>query len=132
MSEPERPQKIDVGAQTEDDVERFVEHAFSPDFVFRSPQHLKGGKHKETTDVFALFDDVAMAIQVKAQALNADGTRAAEDRDWTRRNLKKAVSQLKGAIRTINAGQIVRLENRRRGTVGFSTDLFRSCMGWWS
>lgn len=129
MSSPDTPKKIDIGKQTEDDVQRFVEHAFSPDFVFRSPQHLKGGKHKETTDVFVLFDDVALAIQVKAQALNVDGTPAAEDLDWTKRNLEKAISQVKGAIRTIKAGQIVRLENDRRGAVQFSTDMFRYVYG---
>lgn len=79
--------------------------------------------------VFGLFDDVALAIQVKAQALNADGTPAAEDRDWTKRNLKKAVSQVQGAIRTIKAGQVVRLENDRRGAVQFSTDMFRFAYG---
>ncbi|HYI09845.1 MAG TPA: hypothetical protein VEK57_12345 [Thermoanaerobaculia bacterium] len=129
MTSPDTPKKIDIGTQTEDDVQRFVEHAFSPDFVFRSPQHVKGGKHKETTDVFGLFDDVALAIQVKAQALNADGTPAAEDRDWTKRNLEKAVSQVKGAIRTIKAGQVVRLENDRRGAVQFSTDMFSYVYG---
>jgi hypothetical protein len=129
MAEADPPKKIDIGTQTEDDVQQFVEHAFSPDFVFRSPQHLKSGKHKETTDVFALFDDVALAIQVKAQALNADGTPAAEDLDWTKRNLKKAASQVKGAIRTIKAGKIARLENDRRGAVQFSTDMFRYVYG---
>lgn len=129
MSEADPPKKIDIGTQTEDDVQRFVEHAFSPDFVFRSPQHLKGGKHKETTDVFALFHDIALPIQVKAQALNADGTQAAEDRDWTKRNLEKAVSQVKGAIRTIKTGQIVRLENHRRGAVRLSTEMFRYVYG---
>ncbi len=129
MPEADPPKKIDIGTQTEDDVQRFVEHAFSADFVFRSPQHLKGGKQKETTDVFALFDDVALAIQVKAQALNADGTPPAADPDWTKRNLEKAVSQVKGAIRTIKAGQIVRLENERRGAVQFSTDMFRYVYG---
>jgi hypothetical protein len=129
MAKADPPMKIDIGAQTEDDVQRFVEHAFSPDFVFRSPQHLKGGKHRETTDVFALFDDVALAIQVKARALNADGTPAAKDRDWTKRNLEKAVSQVGGAIRTIKAGKIIRLQNDRRGAVPFSTDMFRYVYG---
>jgi hypothetical protein len=129
VAEADPPKKIDIGTQTEDDVQQFVEHAFSPDFVFRSPQHIKGGKHKETTDVFALFDDVALPIQVKALALNADGTPAAEDPDWTKRNLEKAVSQVKGAIRTIKAGQIVRLENDRRGEVQFSTDMFHYVYG---
>lgn len=130
MVEPTPPSpKIDIGTQTEDDVQRFVEHALSPDFVFRSPQHLKGGKHKETTDAFVLFDNIAFAIQVKAQALNADGTPADDDPNWTKRHLKKAVSQVRGAIRTIKGGQIVRLENRRRGAVQFSTDMFRYVYG---
>lgn len=119
------PKKIDLGTQTEDDVQRFVEYSFSADFVFRSPQHLKGGLQKETTDVFVLFDDVAMPIQVKSQAYNADGSPRVEDPGWTKRNLEKAVAQLKGSIRTIKAGQIVRLENDRRGTVQFATDMFR-------
>jgi hypothetical protein len=123
------PQKIDLGTQTEDDVQRFVEHSFSADFVFRSPQHLKGGLQKETTDVFVLFDDVAMPIQVKAQAYNADGSPREDDPNWTKRNLEKAVSQLKGAVRTIKAGQIVRLENNRRGAVQFSADMFRYVYG---
>lgn len=129
MTEADPTKRIDIGTQTENDVQRFVEHAFSADFVFRSPQHLKGGKHKETTDVFVLFDDVALAIQVKAQALNADGTQPAEDPDWTKRNLEKALSQVRGAIRTIKSGQIVRLENERRGYVEFSTDMFRYVYG---
>ncbi len=129
MTEPHSRKKIDIGAQTEDSIQQFVEDAFSPDFVFRSPQHIKGGKHKETTDLFVLFDDVALAIQVKAQALNADGTTTAEDSNWTKRNLAKALSQVKGAIRTINTGQIVSLENDRRGAVQFSTSMFRYVYG---
>jgi hypothetical protein len=125
MSTAERPKKIDLGPQTEDDVQRFVEHAFSSDFVFRSPQRLDRGKEHEATDVFALFDDVALAIEVKSQAYNADGTPRIEDLGWTRKNLTKAVSQLKGAVRTIKTGQIVRLENERRGSLQFSTDMFR-------
>lgn len=125
MSTPEPPKKIDLGPQTEDDVQRFVEHAFSADFVFRSPQRLDRGKEHETTDVFALFDDVAMPMEVKSQAYNADGSPRVEDLGWTRKNLTKAVSQLRGAVRTIKAGQIVRLQNERRGAVQFSTDMFR-------
>jgi len=121
--------KIDVGAETEDDVQQFVEDAFSADFVFRSPQHLKGGRPKETTDVFVLFDDVAMPIEVKAQAANADGSARSEDPGWTKRNLEKALSQVKGAIRTVKEGKIIRLENPRRGTVQFSTALFRYVYG---
>jgi hypothetical protein len=125
MATTDTPKKIDFGPQTEDDVQHFVEHAFSADFVFRSPQRLDRGKEHETTDVFALFDDIALPIEVKSQAYNADGSPRVEDQGWTRKNLAKAVSQLKGAVRTIKAGQIVRLENARRGPVQFSTDMFR-------
>jgi hypothetical protein len=57
MTTTDIPKKIDLGPQTEDDVQHFVEHAFSADFVFRSPQRLDRGKEHETTDVFALFDE---------------------------------------------------------------------------
>jgi hypothetical protein len=119
------PRKIDLGAKVEDDVQRFVERACSADFVFRSPQRLDRGKELETTDVFVIFGDVAIAIEVKSQAYNADGSPRQEDGGWTRKNLAKAVSQLGGAVQTIKTGRIVRLENQRRGPVPFSTDMFR-------
>ncbi len=125
MTTADPPKKIDIGAQTEDSVQRFVENAFSADFVFRSPKRLDRGKEREATDVFALFDDVAIAIEVKSQAHNADGSPRNEDVGWTRKYLGKAVSQLKGAVRTIKAGEITRLENERRGSVAFSSDMFR-------
>lgn len=125
MTTPDPPKKIDIGAQTEDSVQRFVEDAFSADFVFRSPMRFDRGKERETTDVFALFHDVAMAIEVKSQAHNADGSLRIEDRGWTRKYLGKAISQLRGAVRTIKAGEITRLENKRRGSVAFSSDMFR-------
>lgn len=125
MTTPDIPLKIDLGPQTEDDVQHFVERAFSVDFVFRSPQRLDRGLEHETTDVFALFDDIALPIEVKSQAYNSDGSPRVEEWRWTRKNLTKAISQLKGAVRTIKAGQIVRLENERRGPVQFSTDMFR-------
>lgn len=66
-----------------------------------------------------------MAIEVKSQAHNADGSPRIADEGWTRKYLGKAVSQLKGAVRTIKAGEITRLENERRGSVTFSSDMFR-------
>ena len=112
-------EKLDLGTTTEDDVQRFVEHSFGLDFVFRSPFHEKGNKQKETTDVLAIFDDVAVAIQVKAQAYNADGSPRQDNSDWTRKNLQKAVSQVNGAIRTLKGTGNVRLQNIRRGSLDF-------------
>jgi hypothetical protein len=115
-------EKIDFGIATEDDVQRFVERAFGVDFVFRSPFHEKGHEQKETTDVLAVFDDVAVPIQVKAQAYNADGSARAEDVAWMQKNLRKAVSQVTGAVRTLKGTGVVRLENIRRGSLEFQRE----------
>lgn len=117
--------KIDVGTWTEDEVTTFVAAAFSPDFVFRSPQHLDGKLMRETSDVLVIWDDVAIAIECKSRALHPDGTPQADDVEWTRTRLRKALSQLGGAVKTVKSGRIVRLQNERRGVVSFSTDMFR-------
>src|SRR5436305_1319652 len=113
--------KINLGSKTEDGVQRAVEHAFSADFVFRSPQRLDRGVEQEATDVLVLFHDIAIPIEVKSQAANADGTPRTDDPRWTRKRLTKAVSQLTDAVRTIKAGELIRLKNDRRGSVEFST-----------
>lgn len=121
--------KIDLGTPAEDDVQKIVELAFSSDFIFRSPQHQKGAHRKETTDVLALWNDVAIPIQVKSQAYNADGSPRQEDMAWTAKNLGKAASQLSGAVRTLRDGKLVELRNDRRGDVEFSTSEFRYIYG---
>lgn len=111
-------EKIDVGLATEDEVQRFVEHAFSEDFVFRSPNHTKGREQKETTDVLAIFDDVVIAIEVKAQAYPADGSPRENDPSWTKKKLAKAVDQIRGAIRSLKTVP-VRMANSRRGRMQY-------------
>ena len=108
--------KINVGAQTEDEVQAAVESAFSPDFVFRSPRR-EGGK--EVTDVLVLFDDVALIIQAKAQALELRSEASHGNTDWAAKNLKKAGQQVNGAIRALRAGRMPFVENSRRGRVPF-------------
>jgi hypothetical protein len=122
-------EKIDLGTATEDDVQRFVEHSFGVDFVFRSPFHEKGGKQKETTDVLAVFDDVAIPIQVKAQAYNVDGSPRDESSAWVKKNLQKAVAQVNGAVRTLRGAGSVRLDNVRRGTLDFDRSKSRYFYG---
>ena len=112
-------EKVDLGAATEDDVQHFVEHAFSVDFVFRSPHHQKGRQQKETTDVLAVYDDVAIPIEVKAQAYNADGSPREESAAWTKKTLEKAVGQVKGSVRMLRGTGTVRLQNVRRGELVF-------------
>lgn len=113
------PKKLDFGNATEDDVQDFVEHAFGVDFVFRSPSHERGKKQKETTDVLAVWGDVAIPIQVKAQAYNSDASPRKPNVGWTKKNLKKAVSQVTGAVRTLRGEGTVRLHHIRRGTLEF-------------
>ena len=122
------PEKIDFGRETEDDVQRFVEHAFAADFVFRSPKHRKGREQKETTDVIAFFDDVAIAIEVKAQAYPSDGSPRESDPAWTQKTLAKAVDQVRGAIRTLKTTP-VQMANGRRGQLIYDATTARYTYG---
>ena len=58
--------KKNIGIITEDAVQKIVEDAFSSDFIFRSPRRVEG---KEVTDILVLFDDFALIIQVKSEAI---------------------------------------------------------------
>ena len=111
--------KLDFGTPTEDEVQRFVERAFGIDFVFRSPSHEKGRLLKETTDVLAVWEDVAIPIQVKAQAYSSDGSPRLASLSWTKKNLRRAISQVSGAVRTLKGQGSVGLSNVRRGAINF-------------
>lgn len=99
-----------IGEPTEDAVQAAVEAAFASDFVFRAPRH-EGDK--EVTDVLALFDDVALVIQAKAQS----GTR--DSLTWAKKNLAKALKQTRGAIRVMRSGRLTQVKNERRGELAF-------------
>ncbi|HEV7505079.1 MAG TPA: hypothetical protein VGS07_09225 [Thermoanaerobaculia bacterium] len=110
--------KINIGYTTEDEVQRAVEHAFSPDFVFRAPRREDG---KEVTDVLVPWDDTALVIQAKSQAIPGDGSLAGDPLKWARKNLLKAGRQVAGAVRAIQSGRMSHIENPRQGRVPFST-----------
>lgn len=105
--------KINIGDATEDEVQRFVEGAFSPFFVFRGPR--KDVDAKEITDVLVPWSDVALVIQVKAQAVNAAGGEQNTSMKWARKNLEKAGRQVAGAVRAIRDGRMSYMENPLRG-----------------
>lgn len=113
--------KLNVGYIAENEVQQAVEEAFSPDFVFRSPRRQDG---KEVTDVLVLFDDVALVIQSKAQAMRLQKSRSELSLDWAAKNLTKAGRQLRGAVRAIRAGRVSYVENDRRGRVAFKLEEF--------
>lgn len=108
--------KVDIGTPTEDEVQEAVEHAFGADFVFRSPPR---DDEKEATDVLVLFDDVALILQVKAEAVPLGGPVQRDPKDWAFKNLSKAARQVAGAARTIRDGRLPYVENERRGRVAF-------------
>ncbi len=103
----------------EDFVQAVAEKAFSPDFVFRSPRRVSS---KEVTDILILFDDTALVIQAKAQAPSATGYGydSGPSIDWASKHLAKAGRQVSGAVRSIRAGQVKFVENRRRGRIPFN------------
>jgi len=99
--------KFNVGYPTEDSVQRIVEDAFSSDFVFRSPRREEG---KEVTDVLVLFEDVALIIQSKAQAIDLTNSESSSSLDWVTKNLDKAGRQIRGAARAVRAGKMPYVE----------------------
>lgn len=111
--------KQDIGELTEDEVQQVVEHAFSPFFVFRAPR--KEADQKEVTDVLATWDDTALIIQVKAQAVG-EGRGSRGSLKWAEKNLKKAGKQVAGAVRAIREGRMTHMENPLRGRVPFPGD----------
>lgn len=131
-------QKINIGKMMEDEAQRSVERAFSPLFVFRSPRKDED-KNKEVTDVLVPWDDLALVIQVKAQALSPEdpritgaepSTKASSDPlEWAQSNLEKAGRQVKGAVRTIRAGRMTEVENPLRGRVSFDEKQIRWLYG---
>lgn len=90
-----------------------MEHVFSADFVFRGPMK---GQGKEVTDVLVVIRDVALVVQVKARS---DPN---PSRSWLRKNLKKAVRQVRGGARTIREKRLECVENRRAGRIPFPYD----------
>lgn len=109
--------KINIGDATEDEVQRCVESAFSPLFVFRAPR--KDEDQKEVTDVLVPWDDVALIIQVKAQAVGASGADSGNSLRWAKKNLSKAGRQVAGAVRAIHDGRMTHMENPLRGRAPF-------------
>jgi len=109
--------RINIGDVAEDEVQRSVESAFSPFFVFRSPPKKD---RKEATDVLVPWDDVALLIESKAQALGPVSQR--DPLNWPRKNLTQAARQIKGAARAIRDGRMTYMENALRGRVAFPSE----------
>lgn len=118
--------KINIGYITEDQVQSAVEQAFSSDFVFRAPRREDG---KEVTDVLVLWDDTALIIQAKSQAIHGGGSPAGDTLRWAKKNLVKAGRQVEGAVRAMGTGRMTHMGNPRQGRMPFSTAEFKWLYG---
>lgn len=111
MSESEN----NSGYISEDITEKILNKTFFQDFVFRSPKK-KDKNNKELADVVVCFDDVILVVQIKKQFSKKDPVK------WSEKNITKAVSQVTGAVNSINEKEIDSLSNDRIGKI----DLCRS------
>jgi hypothetical protein len=109
------------GGWAERYVEEFLSLPFVTEFVFRSPQILRGTHQREVADFLVLQRDVGILISQKCQE---DPTRRTMERTemWARKEAKQAVEQLRGALRT-GTGKPIWCEHPRRGRVEFPQGL---------
>jgi len=111
----------DPGKYHEALVQWLLEHTFFLDFVYRNPPERKG--QGELGDAIVLFDDVALMVQVKAQFSQRDPAR------WARKELKKALKQLRHTKRMLFGGHVHELQNPLFGRVPFDASLYGSQIG---
>jgi hypothetical protein len=101
-------------------VEEFLSLPLISEFVFRSPQTLDGTQ-REVADLLVAHGDTGILISQKCQE-DPDSRDAAKTESWARKEAKRAVSQLCGALRTA-MGKAVWCDHPRRGRVEFPDGL---------
>ena len=117
----------DFGSLAEQAAKSVVEAAFTSDFVFHRPKHLNG---KELADLLVLFNDVAIVVQVKAEARVDSATPRARTRyDWAVKNLRKACAQTKGALRSLESDWVAPFTHPFMGDVTFSKQKYPNRYG---
>jgi hypothetical protein len=99
----------------------FLERSFFRDFVYRNPRGKKKGQ--ELADAVALFDDVVLMVQVKAQC------RSHEAMSWATEKLLEAFRQLCTTHRTLVDGHIKKLRNEFYGEIEFDTNSYPNMIG---
>jgi len=82
-----------------------------PDFVFRSTQSLRGSATREIGDAILVVGPAAASVQVKARL--SPTSNEARERSWLEKNIRRAVSQGRGTIKSLTVGALVTLTNER-------------------
>jgi hypothetical protein len=101
-------------------VEEFVSLPLISEFVFRSPQTIDGTQ-REVADLLVAHGDIAILISQKCQE-DPTSRNLTRTISWACKEAKKAVSQLRGALRTAK-GKAVWCTHPRRGRVEFPNGL---------
>lgn len=116
MEEPPKER----GIWAERYVRDFLSLPFVSEFVFHSVQTLDGTQ-KEVADFLVAYPGVAALISQKTQKDPTSRTRE-KAASWAAKEANRAVSQLRGALRTAR-GKAVWCEHSRRGRVDFPDGL---------
>ncbi len=112
----------DEGPMHEQIIWHLLEGLFDSN-IFRSPETLLGGKWRELTDIFCSGEYGNFLIEAKAiSVLQTDHQRSTTRRvSNLQKQVKKALSQLEGAIRAIRSGQEIR--DHAQNTIDFDRSL---------
>ena len=102
-------------------VEGFLAIPLIKEFVFRSPMAIDGGIEKEVADFLITNDHGGILISQKYQ-LDPSARDDVKMKLWAKKEAKKGVKQLLGALRTGN-NKAIWCMHPRRGRVGFPTGL---------
>jgi len=111
----------DPGRYEEALAQWFLENTFFLDFVYRNPPE-RGGMG-ELGDAVVLFEDAAVMVQIKAQSSPRDPML------WAKKNLRKAVRQLKHTNRKLFDGHVHELINPIFGKTSFDPARYASRFG---
>lgn len=114
---PGDPSQLKRTDWAERHVEDFLSLPLIREFVFRSPQALDANVQKEVVDFLIAHGDVALLISQKCQ--DDPSARTGQKLvSWACKAARHAVSQLRGALRTVQK-RPVWCEHSRRGRVDF-------------
>ena len=107
---------MDFGSRIEEILSSLLSEPLLQDFVHLRPKKASK-KNKELCDILIEDEPTAILVQLKAQDLNIAKANREEQR-WVKKQLRKAESQTKGAIRNLSLSDLS-FFNPTRGEINF-------------
>jgi hypothetical protein len=117
---PKRKQPLRRTEWAERHVEEFLSLPFISEFVFRSPQ-TADRTQREVADFLVAHGQIGILISQKCQE-DPSSRSVGKTESWVRKEAKRAVDQLRGALRTA-IGKPIWCDHPRRGRVQFPNGL---------